>query len=403
MKVLVAHNVYQRAGGEDAVFRNETQLLREHGHEVFEYLDDNRRISELGKARLGIETLWSRSSYKKLSALLADCRPDVAHFHNTFPLISPSAYYAARNQGVAVVQTLHNFRLLCPNAIFLRRGRVCEDCLGKTVPFPGVVHGCYRGSRIESAGVAAMLGMHRVLGTWNNQVDLYIALSEFARSKFIEGGLPAAKVMVKPNGLAEDPGQGSGDSNFALYAGRLSPEKGVGVLLSAWNKIGRELPLKIAGDGPQSEEVRRACQPTTGLEWLGALERPGLLSLMKRARFIVIPSICYENLPAVAVEAFATGTPVVASNIGALPSIVDDGRTGVLFAPGDAPDLRAKALALASDPDRLATMRRQCRIEFEKRYSPSVSYPLLVEAYRRAIRAARSGTLNEPVSCLTKP
>jgi glycosyltransferase involved in cell wall biosynthesis len=401
MRVLVAHNAYQRAGGEDAVFRNETQLLREHGHEVFEYHDDNRRISELGRVRLGIETLWSRSSYKKLSALLADCRPDVAHFHNTFPLISPSAYYAARKQGVAVVQTLHNFRLLCPNAIFLRGGRVCEDCLGKTIPFPGIVHGCYRGSRIGSAGVAAMLGMHRVLGTWNNQVDLYIALSEFSRSKFIQGGLPAEKVMVKPNGLAEDPGQGSGDGNFALYAGRLSPEKGIAVLLSAWSKIGLELPLKIAGDGPQSEEVRQACQPKTGMEWLGERPRPEILSLMKRARFIVIPSICYENFPAVAVEAFATGTPVVASNIGALPSIVDDGRTGVLFGPGDASDLHAKALTLGNDADRLATMRRQSRMEFEKHYSPSASYPPLIEAYGRAIRAARSGALNKPVSSLT--
>jgi glycosyltransferase involved in cell wall biosynthesis len=386
MKVLVVHNAYQQAGGEDAVFRNEAQLLRQHGHEVFEYLDDNQRIPALGKLQLGIETMWSRYSYKTLSGVLADCRPDVAHFHNTFPLISPSVYYAAKKHGAAVVQTLHNFRLLCPNAIFLRNGRVCEDCLGKTVALPGVIHGCYRGSRIASATVAAMVAMHRTLGTWSNAVDLYVALSEFARGKFIQGGLPSEKMVVKPNGLAEDPGQGSGDGNFALYAGRLSMEKGIGVLLSAWSRIGRELPLKIAGDGPASEEVRQACQNTTGLEWLGAQPRLRVLSLMKQARFVLIPSICYENFPTVAVEAFATGTPVAASNIGALPSIVDDGRTGLLFRPGDAADLRAKALALANDGDRLATMRRWARIEFGKRYSPAASYPLLIEAYRRAIR-----------------
>ena len=397
MKVLVAHNAYQHAGGEDIVFRNETQLLRQHGHEVFEYLDDNCRIFELGNVRLAIETMWSRPSYKRLSAVLAEFRPDVAHFHNTFPLISPSAYYAAKRHGAAVVQTLHNFRLLCPNAIFLRNGSVCEDCLGKTVAFPGIIHGCYRGSRTASAGVAAMVAMHRTLGTWSNAVDLYVVLSEFARSKFIQGGLPSEKLVVKPNGLAEDPGQGSGDGNFALYAGRLSTEKGIGVLLSAWSRIGRELPLKIAGDGPASEEVRQACHETTGLEWLGAQPRLRVLSLMKQARFIVIPSICYENFPAVAVEAFATSTPVAASNIGALPSIVDDGRTGLLFRPGDASDLRAKALALVSDPDRLATMRRQARIEFDKRYSPSASYPLLIEAYRRAIRAVGTGASAEPV------
>jgi glycosyltransferase involved in cell wall biosynthesis len=397
MKVLVAHNAYQHAGGEDIVFRNETQLLRQHGHEVFEYLDDNRRVSALGKVRLGIETMWSGSSYKKLSAVLAECRPDVAHFHNTFPLISPSAYYAAKRHGVAVVQTLHNFRLLCPNAIFLRNGRICEDCLGKNVALPGVIHGCYRGSRIASAGVAAMVAMHRTLGTWNNAVDLYIALSEFARSKFIQGGLPAEKVVVKPNGLAEDPGPGPGDGNFALYAGRLSAEKGIGILLSAWSRIGRDLPLKIVGDGPASGEVRQACHEIAGLEWLGAQPRPIVLSLMKQARFIVIPSICYENCPAVAIEAFATGTPVAASNIGSLPSIVDDGRTGLLFRPGDASDLRAKVLALASDPNGLSAMRRQARTEFETRYSPSVNYPLLIEVYRRAIRAVSTDAAADSV------
>lgn len=245
-----------------------------------------------------------------------------------------------------------------------------------------------------------MVAIHRTLGTWSNAVDLYIALSEFARSKFIRGGLPAEKIVVKPNGLAEDPGQGSGDGNFALYAGRLSAEKGIGILLSAWSKIGRDLPLKIAGDGPASGEVRQACHEITGVEWLGAQPRPRVLSLMKQARFIVIPSVCYENFPVVAVEAFATDTPVVASNVGSLPSIVDDGRTGLLFRPGDASDLRAKVLALASDPDRLATMRRQARREFEKRYSPSASYPLLIEAYRRAIQAVRTGGAAEPVPAM---
>jgi glycosyltransferase involved in cell wall biosynthesis len=400
MKVLVAHNAYQHAGGEDVVVRNETQLLRQHGHEVFEYLDDNCRIPELGNARLAIETMWSRRSYKRLSAVLTEFRPDVAHFHNTFPLISPSAYYAAKKHGAAVVQTLHNFRLLCVNALFLRNGRICEDCLGKNVAYPGVIHGCYRGSRTASAGVAAMVAMHRMVGTWTKAVDLYVALSEFGRSKFVQGGLPADKIVVKPNGLAEDPGQGAGDGNFALYAGRLSAEKGIGILLSAWSRIGRDLPLKIVGEGPASVEVQRACHEIAGVEWFGFQPRPRVLSLMKQAQFILIPSVCYENFPAVAVEAYATGTPVVASNIGSLPSIVDEGRTGLLFRPGDVEDLRAKALALASDPNRLAAMRRQARTEFETRYSPSASYPPLAEAYRRAIQAVKTGAPFEPASVL---
>jgi len=400
MKVLVVHNAYQHAGGEDVVVRNETQLLRQHGHEVFEYLDDNSRIPYLGNARLAIETMWSHRSYKRLSAALVEFRPDVAHFHNTFPLISPSAYYAAKKHGAAVVQTLHNFRLLCVNAIFLRNGRNCEDCLGKKVAHPGVIHGCYRGSRTASAGVAAMVAVHRILGTWTKAVDLYIALSEFGKSKFVQGGLPAEKLVVKANGLAEDPGQGAGDGNFALYAGRLSAEKGIGILLAAWSGIGRNLPLKIVGEGSASVEVKRACHEITGVEWLGFQPRPRVLSLMKHAQFILIPSVCYENFPAVAVEAYATGTPVVASHIGSLPSIVDEGRTGLLFRPGDVADLRTKALALASDPNRLAGMRRQARTEFETRYSPSASYPLLAQAYSRAIQNVKTGAPFEPAPVL---
>jgi glycosyltransferase involved in cell wall biosynthesis len=400
MKILVAHNAYQQAGGEDTVFRNEVGLLRRHGHEVFEYCEDNRRIDGLGKTQLGMDTLWSRSSYKKMSAILADFRPDVAHFHNTFPLISPSVYYAARKHGVPVVQTLHNFRLLCPSAIFLRDGRICEDCLGKKFAFPGVIHACYKDSRMASAGVASMVSMHRFLGTWTQAVDLYIVLSEFARDKFIQGGLPPEKLVVKPNGLAEDPGAGSGEGGFALFVGRLSAEKGIGVLLSAWSTIGTELPLKIVGDGPESGAVRKACAEIAGLEWLGALPRPEVLLLMRQARLLVIASICYENFPTVAAEAFAAGTPVATSALGALPSIIEDGRTGVLFRPGEASDLRAKVLALTRDPGKLAGMRRQARAEFERSYSPSVSYPPLLDCYKRARQRFEAGGVAEPVPAL---
>ncbi len=385
MKVLVAHNAYQYAGGEDAVFRNETQLLRQNGHEIFEYLDDNRRIPELGNTRLSMETMWSRSSYQKLSAFIAESRPDVVHFHNTFPLISPSAYYAARKHGVPVVQTLHNFRLLCANAIFMRDGRPCEDCLPRRVPFAGVLHKCYRDSRTASAGVAAMVTLHRALGTWRNLIDVYIALSEFARDKFVAGGLPRHKIVVKPNCLTDDPALGLGQRAFALFVGRLSPEKGIATLVSAWERIGDRLPIKIVGEGPEASRVREAAREFAGIEFLGAEPRERALSLLKEASILVIPSICYENFPVVAAEAFATGTPVVASDIGSLPSIVESGQTGLLFRPGDAADLTEKVMWLVDHPAELDAMRPRARMEFECKYSAGVNLTLLLQAYRRAL------------------
>jgi glycosyltransferase involved in cell wall biosynthesis len=389
MRVLVAHNAYQLAGGEDAVFRSETQLLRQNGHEIFEYLDDNRRVSELGTARLGMETMWSRSSYEKLSAVLTESRPDVVHFHNTFPLISPSAYYAARKHDVPVVQTLHNFRLLCANAIFMRDGRPCEDCLTRSVPFAGVLHKCYRDSRTASAGVAAMVTLHRALGTWRNLVDVYIALSEFARTKFVAGGLPRHKIVVKPNCLSDDPGLGLGQRTFALYVGRLSPEKGIATLLSAWQRIGDRLPIKIVGEGPEADRVRGAARQFAGIEFLGAEPRTRVLSLLKEASVLVVPSVCYENFPVVAAEAFATGTPVLASNIGSLPAIVEPGQTGELFRPGDATDLAEKMMWLVDHPAELEAMRPRARLEFERKYSAGVNLNLLLQAYRRALESTQ--------------
>ncbi|PYX03867.1 MAG: glycosyl transferase family 1, partial [Acidobacteria bacterium] len=249
MKVLVAHNSYQHAGGEDAVFDNEARLLRQSGHEVREYLDDNHRIAEFSSTRLGIETLWSRSSYKKLSAVLAEFRPNVVHFHNTFPLISPSVYYAARNHSVPVVQTLHNYRLFCPAAAFFRDGKVCEDCLDKS-RWQAVRHACYRQSRSASSAVAAMLSFHHWYGTWKNLVNCYIALSEFSRAKFIEAGLPPEKIVVKPNFVLPDPGVGPGSREYAVFLGRLSEEKGLRTLVQAWAHVNRNCPLRVIGEGP---------------------------------------------------------------------------------------------------------------------------------------------------------
>jgi glycosyltransferase involved in cell wall biosynthesis len=237
MRVLLVHNYYQQAGGEEQVFVAEGALLEAHGHRVVRYTSHNDRVTGMSRAVLAKNTVWNRTTYRDLRTLIRKERPQVAHFHNTFPLISPAAYYAARAEGVPTAQTLHNYRLLCPNALFFREGRACEDCVGQAGPWPEVIHACYRGSHLSSGGVAAMLTSHRILGTWVRAVDAYITLTEYTRRKFIQGGLPAEKIVVKPNFVYPDPGPGAGRGMYALFVGRLSREKGVDTLLAAWNTL----------------------------------------------------------------------------------------------------------------------------------------------------------------------
>ncbi len=259
-RILLAHNRYLIAGGERQVFEAEARLLREHGHVVETYVEDNERVAALGKAATAARTVWSAETHRTISERLAAGDIDLVHVHNFFPLISPSIYYAARAAGVPVVQTLHNYRLLCVNGLLFRDGAVCEDCVGR-LPLPGIQHACYRSSVSGSAMVAAMLSTHRAIGTWDNVVGTYIALSDFSRQKFIEGGLPGSRITVKPNFLDGDPAQGEGQGGYALYVGRLSPEKGIGTVLEAWRRSGSTLPLKVVGDGPLSKEVEAASKP----------------------------------------------------------------------------------------------------------------------------------------------
>jgi len=247
MKILVAHNFYKLPGGEDQCVAAEVAMLRAHGHEVTQYCLRNESIDAMGRLQLASRTIWSRTAFRELRELFRTHRPQIAHFHYTFPLISPSAYYAARAEGVRVVQTVHNFRLLCANALLFRNGEVCEDCLGKWIPWPPIAHKCYRDNRAASTVITTMLMTHRVLGTWSKEVDMYIALTEFGRRKLVEGGLPADKIAIKPNFAYPDPGPGTGTGGYAVFVGRLSAEKGVDTLLEAWRHLG----LPSAAEAPR--------------------------------------------------------------------------------------------------------------------------------------------------------
>lgn len=290
-----------------------------------------------------------------------------------------------------VVQTLHNYRLICPNALFLREGKVCEDCLGKTIPYPALLHSCYRRSFAATAVTVAMLVFHRLLGTWRNQVDVYIALTEFARQKFIQGGLPAEKIVVKPNFIDPDPGERSSQGDYALFVGRLAVEKGVSNLLAAWQHL-PDVPLKIAGDGPLLDQLR-AQSEALGLrqvEFLGRRDHDSVIDLMKGARFIVFPSVYYEGFPVTIVEAFACGLPVIASRLGAMQEIIQHGRTGLHFTPADPQDLAQKVREAWSNPGLTLEMGHNARAEYDAKYTAERNYQMLMQIYQTAIERNRA-------------
>jgi len=388
MRILIVHNHYQQAGGEDEVFRAEAALLRQHGHSVLTLTEENGEVRGLHALAAARDAVWSTRFQRRLTESLRQTRPDVVHFHNTFFRVSPAAYYACRDAGVTAVQTLHNYRLMCPAATFYRDGRVCEDCVGSAVAFPGIRRGCYRRSRVQTAVVAGMLTVHRRLGTWQRCVDRYIAMTEFARAKFIAGGLPAEKIAVKPNFCPVDPGIGRGAGGYALFVGRLSAEKGVETLMAAWSRLGGRVPLMIVGDGPLAPRVQEFVARTDRCQWLGWEPKERVLELMRSAMFLVVPSECYEMFPLVLAEAYATGLPVIGSRLGSVGAVVVDGQTGLCVRPADPDDLAAKVEWAVSHPDELAEMRTNARAEFEAKYTPERNYQMLMEIYDQARAAA---------------
>jgi glycosyltransferase involved in cell wall biosynthesis len=395
MRVIVAHNRYQFSGGEDAVVRDEVAMLRQHGHCV-ELLELNNDIIEgiPGKLIASSSIFYSANSRKRLRNTICNFRPDILHVHNWFPLLSPSIIWEADAAGIAVVQTLHNYRMLCANALLYRNGSVCTDCLGKSLPIDGIVHGCYRDSRAGSAIVTAAYAFHRIIHTWD-RVDLFIAVSDFEREILVRGGLPTEKVVVKPNiVVSASRKEEIHTEDAALYVGRLSPEKGIGTLLSAWNTGKIQLRLKIVGDGPMIDEVRSCAASNQRVEYLGSRPSDDVYGEMAKAKFLVCPSECYETFGRIVVEAFSQGTPVLAADIGCMRELVEEGVTGYSYSPGNVDALVAGTLNFPSGEE-YERMRANCRKLYLNKYTSDINYPLLMDVYERAIAIRKAHKRDE--------
>jgi glycosyltransferase involved in cell wall biosynthesis len=384
LRVLLVHNRYQQAGGEDSVFASEVALLRGAGHDVrtLEVSNDGLvgPVAQLGAA---FRVVSNPDARRLVVAEIARARPDVMHVHNFFPRLSPAIFDASAAAGVPSVWTLHNFRVACANGLLFRDGQPCEDCVGRA-PWPAVRHRCYRGSAMGSAAVAAMIGWHHARGTWQHKVSRFIALSEFARDLYVKAGLPADRLAVKPN-FVIDPLLALGTTpplrRGALFVGRLSPEKGVASLIAAWRAVPR-VPLTILGDGPERATLEATASPN--VRFLGFKDRETVLRAMAGAQVLIVPSTWYENFPMTVVEAMALGTPVIASDIGALRTIVTDGRDGLHFAPGDAVDLARVVNAAFADPALLAALGRRARASWQATMAPVRNLDMLLAIYREA-------------------
>lgn len=389
MKILLGHNFYRSSApsGEDNVYRNERQLLESKGLDIvsFEKFNDDLDDSSVSK-KLGIALngAWSRQSYDELSALIKSSKPDVVHFHSIFPQISPSAYFACKDNGVPVVHTLHNYRPICPGAMLIRDGKPCEDCLG-THLLPALQHRCYRGSLSATGAIAWQITRSRFNGAYG-LVNRFIALTAFAASRYEKAGFPKQQLAIKPNFLPNPPVVEAGNSApYAVFVGRLSEEKGIFTLLKAWRGVSG-LPLKVLGDGPLNNQLQAyARTENLNVEFLGFLTNDKALQIVANAQIQIIPSEWYEGFPMVVLEAYAMGIPLVVSRIGSLEEVVLEGETGVKFNPGDATDLAAKVNALKDNAALLASMKVNAKALFQRKFTADENFKQLMAIYQQVI------------------
>ena len=386
MKIVLCHNYYRLPGGEDRVFEDERDLLTEHGHDVRTITKHNCDVASASKTVQ--EALWNSNAFDELSQLAAEFKPDIVHFTNTFPIFSPSAYWAFHEHGIPVIQSLHNYRTICPGSLLMRNDQLCTKCVGKSFQWPAIVHGCYRSSRVSSAVAAASNAVHNLLGTWDLKVARYIALSEFSREQFVRGGLPANKVVVKPNFVLQTSNYvDSSGSNVCVFVGRLSHEKGVQVLLKAWEQLANPGRLKIFGSGPLESLVQKHVEQNSTIEYLGQVRHDRIMSELAHAKVAVVPSLSVETFGRVIIEANSVGTPVIATNQGAIAENVKDGHTGWLVPPNNVTLLSQHLKEVLTNQGEVRVRGLRAHSFFEQNFSANANYLTLMEIYREAIHS----------------
>lgn len=383
MKILVLHNAYRMRGGEDSVVESEVALLQEAGHDVRLVTVSNDDISgPVASAKAFIKAPFDPARARWIRNMIERYGIDVVHVHNAFPLLTPAVHIGASAAGAAVVQTLHNYRLFCANALLLRDGKVCELCVGGR-SWPALEHRCYRGSL---PGTLAVVRMQRQMRAqrWRDSVDQFVALTGFAAGKLAEAGLPADRISVKPNFCAASPAPLTSRQGF-LFVGRLSPEKGVHILLEAWRQL-PDLHLTVVGDGPDSAALRKGAPHN--VNFTGPLSSADVQKCMEAAAALVMPSVWYEGFPMTVVEAYASGLPVIASRIGSLAEVVRHGETGLLFEPGSASSL--VSTVRGADQIQLTRMQATTLAEYRLHYTPERNLDTLLSIYGKALARRRA-------------
>lgn len=395
MNILMVHNYYQQRGGEDVSTESEVALLREYGHHVTFYSVHNELVEQIGRVRSAVRAIWSVQAYRDVKRIMAEEKYDVMHVQNFFPLISPSVYFAAKSCGVPVVQSIRNYRLFCLNGFFHCEGAVCERCFGKKFAWPGVKRGCYRDSRFASFVIALMQFVHHhLLRSFSRKVDRFIALSDFVKCKLVESGIPDQKIVVKPNFVSPDPGVGTSDRNQFVFVGRLSPEKGIETLIDAWrlSETNGQLidhELLVVGDGPERKRLEGSAAGLA-IRFLGRKSAEEVSQIVGHSKCLIFPSEWYETFGRVAIEAYAKGVPVIASKIGAVQELVEDGRTGYLFEPSDPSDLAKKMAQIILSPELFESMSVTARAAFESKYLDSENISELEMIYKQVGRVSGS-------------
>lgn len=396
MKILLVHNFYGSTApsGENTAYTAEANLLRSYGHTVTEYTrhsDEIMRRGIYGTLMGAFSTVWNPFTLRELKRRVNLAKPDVIHIHNTFPILSPSVFYASRGEQVPTVMTMHNYRIGCSAATALRNEQPCMLCLEKKSVLPALRYGCYRNSRLATLPVSAMIALHNGRDTWRNNVDAFITLTNFQRDKMVQFGIPDKSLFVKPHFLQDPPRPvpwRDRDAKF-VFIGRLYAAKGVHILIEAWKQWGKEAPrLDIIGDGPMKNELVRSVNSSESagsISFTGNIPREEALKRLSTAKLLIVPSLCYEGFPMVVQEAYALGVPVAASNIGSLPSLVEDGVTGILFEPGNPEDVRTRVRALLAGDEKLEKLGTNARREFEDKYTSDRNHEMLMGIYRSAV------------------